>query len=336
MPTISVIIPTFNRCGLLKEAVESVRRQTLEDLEIIVVDDGSTDDTASMVAGIGDARVKYFYKPNGGPASARNVGLRNAAGEYVAFLDSDDLWTPEYLALLVGALERNSDYGAAYTTLVQVYPDGRVIKNHRARHCVSGRITEALWKKCFVWPPATVMRRDVLANHFFDEILPICEDADFFLRLSLRAKFLYVPCECVLRRIQDNSVCRLNGDWKLDLDIFKIRVFERFYFRQGGDRWITPQQARRQLSRIYCRTASKAHQYGCRKASLQLYRRALYYSPFNPSSLRGLARSVLACLKKDAHPNWNFPPPLADDITVKETACSKGFKKAPCDGRLPG
>jgi glycosyltransferase involved in cell wall biosynthesis len=98
-PKVSVIIPTYNRANLLPRAIKSVLNQTFQDFELIVVDDGSTDNTRKVVEEFqkGDSRVKYFYKENGGPGSARNFGLKNAKGNFVIFLDSDDMFLPYIL-----------------------------------------------------------------------------------------------------------------------------------------------------------------------------------------------------------------------------------------------
>jgi glycosyltransferase involved in cell wall biosynthesis len=109
-PLVSVIIPTFNRSALLAETVRSVLAQTYTNLEVLVVDDGSTDDTAATVQGLGDPRVSYHRQPHAGrPAPGRNLGLRAARGELVAFLDDDDLWEPVMLERAVAALAANPD-----------------------------------------------------------------------------------------------------------------------------------------------------------------------------------------------------------------------------------
>lgn len=95
-PTVSVIIPTFNRAGLVLQAINSVLDQTVTPCEIIVVDDGSTDETRETISALGE-RIQYLYRPNGGPAAARNAGIRASTGELIAFLDDDDLWAPEAL-----------------------------------------------------------------------------------------------------------------------------------------------------------------------------------------------------------------------------------------------
>jgi GT2 family glycosyltransferase len=114
MPRVSVLIPTYNRAGLLREALDSVLAQTMQDFEIIVVDDGSTDDTRDVVASYGPG-VQYVLTDHGGPARARNAGMELARGEYLCYLDSDDLYYPHKLALQVDHLDRHPDSVMVYT-----------------------------------------------------------------------------------------------------------------------------------------------------------------------------------------------------------------------------
>src|SRR5512132_3570680 len=106
-PLVSVVVPTYNRAHLIGRTIESVLRQSYVALELVIVDDGSTDDTRERITEKyrRDPRVRYCHKPNGGPASARNVGFREARGEYVALLDSDDTWHPWKLSLQIGCME---------------------------------------------------------------------------------------------------------------------------------------------------------------------------------------------------------------------------------------
>lgn len=114
---VSIIVPTYNREKLLPRAVESVLRQTYQDWELLVVDDGSTDNTKEIIKKYcdKDCRIHYFHKENGGQGSARNLGIRNAQGTYVAFLDSDDEWLPEKLQEQVSVLEQHGEYDFCYT-----------------------------------------------------------------------------------------------------------------------------------------------------------------------------------------------------------------------------
>ncbi|HPC65278.1 MAG TPA: glycosyltransferase family A protein [Anaerohalosphaeraceae bacterium] len=162
MPKVSVIIPTYNQSRLLKETVGSVLAQTLSDLEVIVVDDGSTDNTQEVVSQIPDARIRYYYTPNRGVSAARNYGLTRAAGQYIAFLDHDDLWPDNFLEVMVRSLEKNTDYGLVYCPVTLAYPDGRRELSYKIHTCKSGWVAPALFKSGFVWTSAAVMRRDVL------------------------------------------------------------------------------------------------------------------------------------------------------------------------------
>jgi glycosyltransferase involved in cell wall biosynthesis len=110
-PQISVIIPTYNRAHLLPRAVESVLRQTFQDFELIIIDDGSTDNTKEAIEEFQkkDKRIKYFYHKNAGPSSARNLGIKNSIGKYIAFLDSDDVWLPEKLEKQVAVISKSEE-----------------------------------------------------------------------------------------------------------------------------------------------------------------------------------------------------------------------------------
>ena len=109
-PLVSVIIPTYNSSQYIKEAIDSVLAQTYKNFEIIVIDDGSTDNTKEVLAPYLSV-IKYIYKNNGGPASARNRGIKEANGEFVAFLDADDVWKPDRLARGVDILDQRPEVG---------------------------------------------------------------------------------------------------------------------------------------------------------------------------------------------------------------------------------
>jgi glycosyltransferase involved in cell wall biosynthesis len=183
MPGVSVIIPTYNRGDLVTEAIESVLRQSYADLELIVVDDGSTDDTASVVGGIGDERIRYFSKDNGGQSSACNFAFRHAEGRYIAYLDSDDMWPEAYLETMVRQLDAKTDYGVAYARVIQRYPDGREEQLSKPERYRSGRITKYFFGfvPCLI-PSAMCFRRSVWEGIWWDEALRRSHDFDVFLR----------------------------------------------------------------------------------------------------------------------------------------------------------
>jgi glycosyltransferase involved in cell wall biosynthesis len=126
-PLVSVVVPTYNRAHLIGRAIASVLAQTYAPVDIVIVDDGSTDGTRELIArDYGkDRRVRYFHKANGGPASARNVGFANSVGEYVALLDSDDTWCPWKLALQVRCMNCHRDLGMTWTDMQMIDAAGR-------------------------------------------------------------------------------------------------------------------------------------------------------------------------------------------------------------------
>ena len=127
---VSVIIPAYNKADLTIKTVQSVLSQTYENIEIIVVDDGSTDDTKNKLKLFGD-RIHYIYKQNGGVCSARNVGIKQATGEYIALIDCDDIFYPEKIAKSVKCLEKKSDHGFVYTDAYFINRDDNIISKHQ-------------------------------------------------------------------------------------------------------------------------------------------------------------------------------------------------------------
>ena len=134
MPLVSVVIPTYNRSTWVIGAIESIRRQTFDNLEIIVVDDGATDDTAGRVTAQSaeDPRVSYLYQANRGVSAARNAGLARARGEFIAFLDSDDLWLPQKLARQLDLLEK-PDVDVVYCDFAMIDENGERLSDRPAR-----------------------------------------------------------------------------------------------------------------------------------------------------------------------------------------------------------
>ena len=306
MTIVSVIIPTYDNKELLDEAIDSVLSQTLSDLELIIIDDGSTDGTAELVKTIDDSRIRYFYKNNNGVSSARNMGLDKAVGQYIAFLDSDDLYKPKYLETMVSALKNNADYGVAYTAATNRYQNGQS-KEYREQYCRSGWITKELFDHFFVLSQTCVIRTPLAKAFFFDEQAGLSEDVDYFLQLSCRTQFLYVPQARMIRRMQHNSLSQANGT-AINHDK-KIRVLERFYYELGGDQWISERVARQRFSRQYRKMAIAYHRCNAKKAALFLLKKAIQLDPFR---FRNYCAYLRVCwiFSTDSMPNWEISPPL--------------------------
>jgi len=200
MPKVSVIIPTYNRFPMVKEAVDSVLAQDFEDFELIVVDDGSTDGTTEEIKRYG-GRVKLLpLSQNRGVSVARNRGILQARGKYVAFLDSDDLWVKGKLQTQVLFLDDNPQYPLCYTDEIWIRRGKRV--NPRLKHAkYSGWIFEKCLPLCIISPSSSVIRRTLFSKvGLFDEALPVCEDYDLWLRITARFPVFFINRKLIIKR----------------------------------------------------------------------------------------------------------------------------------------
>lgn len=219
-PTVSVVIPTYNRARFLPAAVASVRAQTYPCAEIVIVDDGSTDDTADVVAGLGPG-IRYIWQANAGPAAARNRGIHEATGDYVAFLDTDDRWLPEKTALQVAVLQRESTVALVSADMAIEDETGtmQVTSNFQHRGLqtmfveLDGRpIPDAprlLLKINFINTSTAIARRSVLlALNGFDERLRYGEDLELWLRIAAQHGIACVPSVQELRVEHSSNVTK--------------------------------------------------------------------------------------------------------------------------------
>jgi len=193
-PKVSVIIPTYNRARLLAEAINSVINQTFQDFEIIVADGSSTDNTKEVALGFG-SKVKYFNEEHTGlPASGRNLGLRNASGDLIAFLDSDDAWLPEKLEKQVQYLQTRPQYHIVYSNAWMVDSAGK--RKHlfvKPGMFKDGNIFRDLIKLNFVTILTVLMRKEVFQKiGFFREDPSVLEDYEYWLRAAQHFEFGFI------------------------------------------------------------------------------------------------------------------------------------------------
>jgi len=198
MPTVSVIIPSHNRACLLKEAIDSVLAQDFDDFELIVVDDGSTDDTPELLRSY--ANICVVRQGRRGVSAARNSGIRRASAEFLAFLDSDDLWLPEKLSAQIAFFKTHPRAVICQTEEVWVRSGVRVNPKRRHRKC-GGMIFERSVELCLVSPSAVMLQRSLLDEvGGFDESLPACEDYDLWLRIACRFPVHFISAPLVIKR----------------------------------------------------------------------------------------------------------------------------------------
>jgi glycosyltransferase involved in cell wall biosynthesis len=197
---VSVIIPTFNRWPLVREAVASVQAQRGAEWEIVVVDDGSTDGTAAGLNAACGAQIRVVRTVNRGVAAARNRGVADSHGELIAFLDSDDLWLPDKLAVQVQFFARHPEALICQTNEIWIRNGIRV--NACAHHRKpSGDIFVPSLRMCLVSPSAVMLRRALFTGcGGFDESLPACEDYDLWLRIACRTPVWLLEQPLVIKR----------------------------------------------------------------------------------------------------------------------------------------
>ncbi len=185
--TFSVIIPVYNRAAIISRAIESVLRQTIPPAELIVVDDGSEDETASVLKPY-LPQIKIIRQENKGVSAARNAGIRAASGEWIALLDSDDEWLPQKLELAGRYIQAHPDCKIFQAEEIWMRNGRRV--NPKNRHKKQGGfIYKESLPLCIVSPSAVVIKRSLFTEiGFFDETLPVCEDYDLWLRVSRKYK----------------------------------------------------------------------------------------------------------------------------------------------------
>ena len=209
MPKVSVIIPTYNSANYLPEAIESVLAQTYKDFEIIVIDDGSTDNTKDVVAPYLD-RIIFSEVPNAGPAEARNRAIRESSSEYVAFLDADDIWYPDKLERQLAVFSENQHYSlvhsdASYTRTYTTQKDRTWFSIKR--RVKAGWIFSELLSENFIILSSVIVKRDCLAGvDLFDRDVVPCEGWDLWLRIAFENQIGLVNAPLYFRRIHQSNL----------------------------------------------------------------------------------------------------------------------------------
>jgi len=198
-PLVTVIIPTFNRGWIVKEAIDSVLEQDFSDYELIVVDDGSDDNTPAILKAYGK-KIIVLHQPNKGVSAARNHGLAAASGRLIAFLDSDDLWLPRKLSAQVKFFKDHPD-AVVNQTQEHWIRDGVRVNPKKKHHKFSGMIFEKSLALCLVSPSAVMIQKSLFGTvGVFDEHLPACEDYDLWLRISCRYPVHLIETALIIKR----------------------------------------------------------------------------------------------------------------------------------------
>jgi glycosyltransferase involved in cell wall biosynthesis len=290
MPQVSVVIPTFNSAPLVREAIESVWRQTYKDYEIIVVDDGSTDDTLSVMSAFG-SDIRYFRQSNRGAGAARNKGIEMSRGKYIAFLDADDLWTKTKLAEQIPLMEQFPDVGLVYSDWT-VISEGHEEKASRLSELcpMSGYIFDGLVRSGFILTSGTVVRRSCLDEiGGFDEALSIAQDYDLWLRICYRWKAQLVNKVLVTKRERGGN---LSSDL-LKTAIERIELFDKALRNLTDMSRSTRRLVKDQLSYNHWDVGYHYFDQLSLKQARQSFTSSFFYRPGNVRAIGYLAVSCL-------------------------------------------
>ena len=239
MPRVSVVIPTYNRRDYVQAAIDSVLAQTVTDYEVIVVDDGSTDRTGDALSARYGERIRYVWQKNQGESRARNKGIDLARGEYVAFLDSDDLWLPQKLARQVTVLEAKPDMVLVFASFGEIDERGAPLANPLPEERI--RVDLELPSLCLhnmVGSPSNVMVRTEALKQVggFDAAIQYGEDRELWLRLRLQGPFAYIdePLASIRHHAGSQNMGRPNLEQAERLLSDRLRILEKVFASGAG------------------------------------------------------------------------------------------------------
>jgi len=288
MPIVSVIIPTHNRNGFLQSAIESVLNQTFQDFEIIVVDDASDEDVQWIVRGFHDRRVKCIrHEKNKGEAGARNTGLIHSNGEYIAFLDDDDVWFPKKLGLQIRALEKCTlKVGGIYSGYIAVdYGSSRIL--HTKIPTKRGNIYQDLLIRNVIGTPSTVLvRRSCIETAgLFDGNIFYGVDLDFYLRIAKDFHFECIEEPLVQYNIHEN---RLSNNPEI-----RAKGLEAMSHKYKEARGKLNRRRRKTSSRSYLSVGVQFCIKGDMTKGINALGKSIRLYPFEPSAYFYLGLSLL-------------------------------------------
>lgn len=290
MPRVSVIIPAYNAAGYLPAAINSVIAQTYQDWEIIVVDDGSSDDTRSVMAAYKDRlkdRINCIHQLNAGPSAARNSGIRNAQGEFIALLDADDLWLPSRLERSVKELDRDAGVGLVHARVARVNQQGFVIDEPYANHkYLSGRISQHIYtRRAHILCCTVTFRKSAIdATNAFDETLPAAEDRDLWFRIAQKNKVAYIDEMLAQYRLTPASLTK-DAHRMVTSDL----AFVEKHYRAGR---CTRGERRRALGTIYRESGDVLFKKARPREWLGCYLQSVLHDPFSFLNVYMLVRAV--------------------------------------------
>jgi glycosyltransferase involved in cell wall biosynthesis len=283
-PKVSVLVATFNCGKFLKETLQSVQGQTWCDYEVVIIDDGSTDETEAVVRTfIPDGRFRYYRTEHRGQSAAKNLSIKMSRAPLLAFLDADDVWMPDKLQRQLQLLNERPDVGVVYARREMIDEDGRHLP-YQQPPLYRGNILQRIFLDNFICFSSVMVRRSVFDQvGTFDEGIPLAVDYELWLRVASNFLFDYVDAALIKYRTGHANLSR-RAEERL---LIVIDVMRRFLFEQGGKR-LVPRKviARAQAETRYHLALLKRDQSVLTAGSWLL--RALYYSPTYLPAWKGM------------------------------------------------
>jgi len=231
MPTVSVVIPAYNHASYLAQTISSALAQTWRDSEIIVVDDGSTDETPQIAKQFG-GEIRYLRQANRGIAAARNAGIKQAQGEFISFLDDDDVWEPEYLVSVLSVFQQDADTMAVHTGWQAIDEEGNCLPARSINVVPPESMYRALLAGGFFTGACVTVRKKCLDQvGLLDEALQGCDDLDLWLRISRVHRFRGIPRALVLYRMHEGGL----SSNELHMFRDKLKVLTKHFGPDKGD-----------------------------------------------------------------------------------------------------
>ncbi len=291
MPRVSVIVPAYNAAPFLRDALESVLRQTYADWEVVVVDDGSTDRTKDVVEACipaFDGRLRYVYQENRGCAAARNTAIAVSSGELIALLDADDIWLEKRLESGVRVLDEHPEVGLVHAQVIRIDPEGNIIGKPPLppEKYLSGRIAQHIYaRRAHLLVPTVLFRRccvDAAGN--FDESFRATEDRDLWFRIARSFDVAYLNEVVAHYRVLPDSLSR---DWERSR-ISQIQLLEK-HFRAGQ---ASLRDYRQGLANLHRERGDVLFNRGALAESIRWYAKAVSYDFRNFHNLYMLLRAL--------------------------------------------
>ncbi len=251
MPAVSIVMPAHNAGPYIAESIQSVLRQTFDDWELIIVDDDSCDDTDKEVARfLSDGRITFLRQKRGGPAVARNRAIRAASGDFIAFLDSDDLWLPDKLEKQLEQFRKHPDVGVCGTGMRVIDPEGTVIRDDAGSERCGAALPDLLAGRFTVPMSSAMIRREVLDRAGpFDEDVLLSEDFELWLRVALQCPFRIMAEPLLLYRVGHSNISGTRSDERRE---YVMRVIvPRFLGLPTASMYVLPRHVRELRSRCF-------------------------------------------------------------------------------------